>query len=84
MIERVFDNVWYGEPASCGGVCTNVGRRRVFIPNLPVVHPYAALTEFAQRQVDFTVVAAAVTPDLKDAGAIARGACPGDETQSGN
>ena len=29
MIERVFDNVWYREPASCGGVCTNVGRRRV-------------------------------------------------------
>ena len=30
MIERVFDNVWYRGPASCGGVCTNVGRRRVF------------------------------------------------------
>jgi len=29
LIERVFDNVWYRGPASCGGVCTNVGCRRV-------------------------------------------------------
>jgi carbon-monoxide dehydrogenase medium subunit len=33
---------------------------------------YAALTEFAQRQGDFAVVAAAVTADLADAGTIAR------------
>jgi carbon-monoxide dehydrogenase medium subunit len=33
---------------------------------------YAALTEFAQRQGDFAVVAAAVTADLADGGTIAR------------
>jgi carbon-monoxide dehydrogenase medium subunit len=33
---------------------------------------YAALTEFAQRQGDFAVVAAAVTADLEDAGTTAR------------
>jgi carbon-monoxide dehydrogenase medium subunit len=33
---------------------------------------YAALTEFAQRQGDFAVVAAAVTADLGDAGTTAR------------
>jgi carbon-monoxide dehydrogenase medium subunit len=33
---------------------------------------HAALTEFAQRQGDFAIVAAAVTADLEDAGATAR------------
>jgi carbon-monoxide dehydrogenase medium subunit len=33
---------------------------------------HAALTEFAQRQGDFAVVAAAVTADLEDAGTVAR------------
>jgi carbon-monoxide dehydrogenase medium subunit len=40
--------------------------------HFPRPAPYAALTEFAQRQGDFAVVAAAVTADLADGGTIAR------------
>jgi hypothetical protein len=64
MLERVFDNVWYGEPEPCGGVCTNVGRRRVPEATVrPVVGP-AAVPEKEDRIKSTALRAGAAHPKM--------------------